>query len=69
MRILTILCAAVCLCLAGCRNTTTPQNGKNEPVVSPTNISTQVQGEDKPMLPHLDPWYDECTNWVWDVIQ
>lgn len=61
----TILMLIVAVGLSGCCLT---RNGVG-PVVSPTNVGTEVQGSDKPTLPPMRPWYYDETNAVQNIIE
>ena len=50
-----VLLAALLLSLAG--GCIQPKGGDNEPIVSPTNITNEVQDANDPVLPPYIPWW------------
>ena len=54
MKHLFILFVSISLLISGCCS---GKGCSNEPVVSPTNTSTEVQESGVPILPVLIPWW------------
>ena len=55
MKKILLMSLLALLTMGGCVHTKNGNNG--DPVVSPTNISTEVQDEEDHVLPPYTPWW------------
>lgn len=59
MQNLFFVCVAALALLGGCCSPRGMPDCGNDPIVAPTNIPTEVQGDGEPTLPPYVPWWAE----------